>query len=196
MIKIGNVTLLGVEDIMSALKLGKDEVIDLLKRGEIRGREINGEWVIPDVSIIDYLTNLPPTIIKGNKPKIKNNGEGGNGVIVKVFPHPKSTNIIEKLKKIKETGEVYYIGSSTSIGSMFSGTIVLFRYMGNIVGEGVVGEDRDFDKDYIIFDSNSIKIYSEPISVKELLKFDDKRDHVRAYLRISENAYRSVVKDR
>ena len=128
---------------------------------------------------------------------------------IRIFPHSREEfKTDDELRswlynglRLKD-GE-YYLRAIRGVGSIPKGSIVLFRFDKDIVGEAIVKEDvKKIDiiengvkyEGMIKFEASSIRIYRRPIKIKFLEKITGRDFSVaRTYFKIDWNIYPQIL---
>lgn len=102
---------------------------------------------------------------------------------IRIFPHSREQFESDDVLKdwLKQNNGEYWLKSLQPIKSVPTGSIVLFRFDKEIVGEAVVQRDirkldtNEFESEgKIKFEPASIRIYKKPLKIKTLEKFTGK----------------------
>ena len=128
---------------------------------------------------------------------------------VRIFPHSRDEfETDDELRSWLHNGlrlrdGEYYLRATKGIGSIPRGSIVLFRFDKDIVGEAIVKEDvQKVDiirrgvkyEGMIKFEASSIRIYRRPIKIKFLENITGRDFSVaRTYFKIEWDVYRQIL---
>ncbi|WP_054870593.1 GIY-YIG nuclease family protein [Caloranaerobacter sp. TR13] len=130
-----------------------------------------------------------------------------NNILVKIFPHSRKEQFFPTkqsiydffMDKMKKKEERYLLGNNKSIGNLPKGTIVWIKYENEIIGEfkikrGIkeVKKDNQIYKE-ILIDTETIKLYSVPISYFDFLEFQGINPNHRAYHKVDYEVYETLT---
>jgi hypothetical protein len=136
---------------------------------------------------------------------------------VRIFPHSqaefpsKDLLMTWLLIGLRGRGGVYHLTSADAVADLPPGSIVLFRYGHEIVGEAVVckgketggargrtllGEEGDYAA-RVTFAPSSIRLYSPPLPVKEIQQYTEKDicSSAQPYYKLDWEVYGRILKE-
>jgi hypothetical protein len=136
---------------------------------------------------------------------------------VRIFPHSqaefpsKDLLMTWLLIGLRGRGGVYHLSSADAVADLPPGSIVLFRYGHEILGEAVVCRGKEIEREkgrnllgeegeyaaQVTFAPSSIRLYSPPLSVKQIQKHTEKdiSSSAQPYYKLDWEVYGCILKE-
>jgi hypothetical protein len=143
--------------------------------------------------------------------------DGVSSPQVRIFPHSqtefpsKDLLMTWLLIGLRGRGGVYHLTSADAVASLPPGSIVLFRYGHEIIGEAVVRKGKEVqraggrtllgdDGEYaaqVTFAPSSIRLYSPPLPVKQIQQHTEKdiSSSAQPYYKLDWDVYGHILKE-